>query len=36
MGDKLLEDEKKVIDRYLFTLFNIDLSDKCETIIKVK
>ncbi|CAD8075378.1 unnamed protein product [Paramecium sonneborni] len=36
VGDRILEDEKKVIDKYLITLFNIDTTDKSELIIKIK
>ncbi|CAD8161073.1 unnamed protein product [Paramecium octaurelia] len=36
VGDRILEDEKKIVDKYLATLFTIDISDKSELLIKVK
>ncbi|CAD8088108.1 unnamed protein product [Paramecium sonneborni] len=36
VGDRILDDEKKVVDQYLITLFNIDTSDKSELLIKIK
>ncbi|CAD8173883.1 unnamed protein product [Paramecium pentaurelia] len=36
VGDKISEEEKKLMDKYLLSLFQIDLSDKCEQIIKIK
>ncbi|CAD8065271.1 unnamed protein product [Paramecium primaurelia] len=36
VGDRILEDEKKIVDKYLTTLFIFDTSDKSEQLIKIK
>ncbi|CAD8164735.1 unnamed protein product [Paramecium pentaurelia] len=36
VGDRILEDEKKIVDKYLTTLFIFDTSDKSELLIKIK
>ncbi|CAD8176541.1 unnamed protein product [Paramecium octaurelia] len=36
VGDKILEDEKKFVDKYLTSLFTLDTTDKSEQLIKIK
>ncbi|CAD8074805.1 unnamed protein product [Paramecium primaurelia] len=36
VGDRILDDEKKIVDKYLTSLFTLDNSDKSELLIKIK